>query len=206
MRELARRRQTGLRPISSIRLRGPRDRFRRPAARIARPLRRRRRRSAWPEMRVADAEQGSRTDHSVPSATERTLLPHAWSGSPGVDAVVTALVLAASRLQLAPRATIGPIRLRRGACALVAMTRPELRTSGAPLCCGRANPGETGRRSTASVRGSTSATAERSHADLRSGHRSPDRSRAGSLLSSRSAWGTSMGRSRRPVTARSGGI
>ena len=40
-----------------------------------------------------------------------------------VDAVVTAWCLRLPDLQLAPRATIGPIRLRRGACALVASRR-----------------------------------------------------------------------------------
>ena len=47
---------------------------------------------------VMGAEQDSRdVRSSASSAGHGTLLDHAWSGSPGVDAVVTALVLAASR-------------------------------------------------------------------------------------------------------------
>jgi hypothetical protein len=49
------------------------------------------------EMLVADRERGYR-DGGAPSDTKRhALLDYAWSGNPGVDAVVTALVLAASR-------------------------------------------------------------------------------------------------------------
>jgi hypothetical protein len=44
-------------------------------------------------MLVLEGEQGS----PAPRAIERTLLDHAWSGSAGVDAIVTAFVRAASR-------------------------------------------------------------------------------------------------------------
>jgi hypothetical protein len=43
---------------------------------------------------------------------------YAWSGSPGVDAVVTGLVLAASRRSVVAGATIGPVRLQRGTLRL----------------------------------------------------------------------------------------
>jgi hypothetical protein len=47
---------------------------------------------------VMGAEQGSRdVRSSASSAGQGALPPHAWSGRPGVDAVVTALVLAGSR-------------------------------------------------------------------------------------------------------------
>jgi hypothetical protein len=52
-----------------------------------------------------------------------TLLDHAWSGSSGVDAVVTALVLAASRPSVSAPSSGGPIRRRRATCALVATSR-----------------------------------------------------------------------------------
>jgi len=47
----------------------------------------------------------------------------AWSGSPGVDAVVTALVLAASRRRVSAASGRGPIRPRRATCAFVSMSR-----------------------------------------------------------------------------------
>ena len=56
----------------------------------------------------------------------RVRLLHAWSRSPGVDAVVTALRLQLPDVQLAPRATIGPIRLRGRACALMATSEADL--------------------------------------------------------------------------------
>ena len=70
------------------------------------------------------------TDRFHPTEPDRALPRDAWSGSPGVDAVVTALVLQLPDVQLAPRATIGPIRLRRGTCAVVAVAVGLFRRTG----------------------------------------------------------------------------
>ena len=55
--------------------------------------------------------------------SRRARLLDAWSGGPGVDAVATALVLAASRRSVSALSHDRPIRLGRGTCALVADTR-----------------------------------------------------------------------------------
>jgi hypothetical protein len=62
----------------------------------------------------------------------RAWLLHAWSGSAGVGAIVTALVLAASRPSVSAPISGGPIRRRCATCGLVARRRGRNRCSISP--------------------------------------------------------------------------
>jgi len=80
------------------------------------------------------------TDGFRPSRAPGRWRINAWSGSSGVDAVVTALVLAASRPSVSALSSGGPIRRRRATSAPVANTRcPVAGSTGRPLACAAGN-------------------------------------------------------------------